>query len=128
LLSDLRDLAVVQLLVLGLSEPLPSADGVLNAVLVVKVLQIAVTVLTNLTGKSTCVSVLPLHTVWVDVTILTPRDTVRTPRFFAEGTVGTNVAKGEAPIVVLVAVPLQGRHGILSLGSRPPSGPTIGNN
>jgi hypothetical protein len=128
LLPDLRDLAVVQLLVLGLSEPLPGADCVLNAVLNVKVLQITLTVFTNFTGQSTGVSILPLHTIGVDVAILTPGDTVRTPRFFTEGTVGTNVAKSEAAVVVLVAVPLKGLHRLLSLGCRPPSSPTVCHN
>merc|ERR1719270_1104067 len=109
------DLFFSQLFRNSLSESLLWINWVINANVTIKTLKIVLTFfLISSARQARCVGVLSLDSLWINVTILSTGDTVNSTGLFSEGTISSNITKGEASIIILVTVSLKSSNRILS--------------
>merc|ERR1712012_19987 len=109
------NLLLTQLFRDSLSESFLWINRIINADITIKTLKVVLTfLLISSAGQTRCVGVLSLDSLWINVTILSTGDTVNSTGLFPEGTISSNITKGEASIIILVTVSLKSSNRILS--------------
>jgi len=84
-----------------LAETFSGVNWVLNIDITINILQVKI-IIPNLTRETRCVCVFSLDTLRINVSILATSDAVSSPGLLPEGTISSNIAKGETSIFILV--------------------------